>query len=116
MALNDQQVDLYLFLVSLSAIATVLALCPVALHRALFRMRAKPEIVRIANRVLKATLVAVALTLSGTTWLIFDIVLGPTAGVIAGAVTLVGCAAAWLALPVFSHRAHTLDGSPPATR
>ena len=110
--LNDQQVTVYLFLVSLSAIATILALCPVAIHRALFRMRAKPQIVAIANRVLKAALVAVGLTLTGTTYLIFDIVVNPIAGFVAGGLTAIGCAIAWLAVPVFSHRRHTVGESP----
>ena len=97
--LDQYQVDTYLALVIVAALATALALTPVALHRALFRRRAKGTIVRIANRLLKATLAAVGLTLTGTVMLIFDVVIGHTAGLIAGAVVLVVAAAAWLLLP-----------------
>jgi hypothetical protein len=89
----------YLVLVSLSALATVLALAPVSLHRRLFRKRAKPEIVRIANVLLQATLAAVAATLVGTALLIFDFVLGLTAGLTAGGIALVVVVVAWVVVP-----------------
>jgi amino acid transporter len=102
--LGQVEVTTYLVLVALAGIATVLALAPVSLHRALFRKRAKPEIVRLAHRLLMVTLVAVALTLAGTTVLIFDVVVGPTAGLIAGAVALIVIAAAWLLMPAIVRR------------
>lgn len=102
--LGQQEVTIYLVLVAVSVIATVLALAPVSLHRALFRKRAKPEIVRLAHRLLMLTLVAVAFTLAGTTVLIFDVVIGPTAGLIAGGTALVVIAAAWLLMPALVRR------------
>jgi len=104
--LDQYQVDTYLVLVVVAALATALALTPVALHRALFRRRAKGIIVRIADRVLKATLVAVALTITGTAMLIFDVVVGRGAGVVAGIVTLAVVALAWLALPTIVRRGY----------
>jgi hypothetical protein len=102
--LGPVEVTTYLVLVAVAGIATVLALAPVSLHRALFRKRAKPEIVRFAHRLLMATLVAVAFTLAGTTVLIFDVVLGLTAGLIAGGVALVVIAAAWVLMPTIVRR------------
>ncbi|MDF1480094.1 DUF6328 family protein [Leifsonia sp. H3M29-4] len=102
--LGQQEVTIYLVLVAVSVIATVLALAPVSLHRALFRKRAKPEIVRLAHRLLMLTLVAVAFTLAGTTVLIFDVVIGPTAGLVAGGAALVVIAAAWLLMPAIVRR------------
>lgn len=102
--LGPVEVTTYLVLVAVAGAATVLALAPVSLHRALFRKRAKPEIVRLAHRLLMLTLAAVALTLAGTTVLIFDVVLGPTVGLIAGAVALVVIAAAWVLMPVIVRR------------
>ena len=102
--LGQQEVTIYLVLVAVSVIATVLALAPVSLHRALFRKRAKPEIVRLAHRLLMLTLVAVAFTLAGTTVLIFDVVIGPTAGLVAGGTALVVIAAAWLLMPAIVRR------------
>jgi hypothetical protein len=102
--LEPYQVGIYLILVALSALATVLALTPVSLHRALFRQRAKPQIVRVTNILLELTLVVVGLTLTGTTLLVFDVVAGPVAGVVAGAVTLVLALLAWALLPAFARR------------
>jgi hypothetical protein len=102
--LDSYQVEIYLILVALSALATVLALTPVSLHRALFRLRAKPQIVRFTNVILELTLVVVGLTLTGTTLLVFDVVAGQLAGLIAGSVTLVLSALAWALLPAFVRR------------
>jgi hypothetical protein len=102
--LDGYQVGTYLALVVVAALATALALAPVALHRALFRRRAKGAIVRIANRMLKGTLAAVGLTITGTAVLIFDVVVGRPAGIVAGLVALVIVAIAWVALPATVRR------------
>lgn len=98
--LDSYQVATYLALVVVAALATALALSPVALHRALFRHRAKGTIVRIANLVLKATLAAVGLTLVGTSMLIFDVVVGRTAGIVAAGAALVVVIIGWIVLPI----------------
>lgn len=97
--LGPFEVTTYLVLVAITALATVLALAPVSLHRALFRQKAKPEIVHLAHRLLILTLVAVALTLVGTSVLIFDVVLGHEAGIAAGSVALVLVVLMWFAMP-----------------
>ena len=51
--LAGYEVASYLALVVTAALATILALSPVALHRTLFRHRAKGVMVVIANRLLK---------------------------------------------------------------
>ena len=98
--LDAYQVDTYLALVIVAALTTVLGLVPVALHRSLFRMKAKAAIVRIANRVLKVTIAAVGICLVGTIMLIFDVVVSRPAGIIAGVVALVVVILAWLAFPL----------------
>lgn len=103
-ALDGTQLTIYLVLVGMAAVATILALTPVALHRALFRRGAKPRLVPIASRLVRFTLAAVAVTLSGTVLLIFDVVLGLTSGLIAGAIAAVLTTAAWAALPALLHR------------
>ena len=103
-SLDAYQVNTYLALVCVAALTTVLALSPVSLHRGLFRKKAKGEIVRIANRILKGTLVAVAVALVGTVMLIFDVVVGHTAGLVAAAVTLVVIIFAWVILPFGASR------------
>ena len=102
--LTPVQLLIYLVLVGFSALATVLAIAPVSLHRALFRQGAKTRIVHTANVLLILALGAVALTLTGTTLLIFDVVVGHPAGIIAGSVTLVITAVLWMALPAMTRR------------
>jgi hypothetical protein len=97
--LDTFQVDVYLVLVVLAALSTGLGLSPVSLHRGLFRRRAKDKLVRIADWLLRATLAGVALVLSGTTLLIFDVVVGRSAGLIAGSAALLTTAALWIVLP-----------------
>ncbi|NYF10441.1 putative membrane protein [Leifsonia sp. AK011] len=104
--LDTYQVSTYLGLVISASIATILALTPVSLHRALFRKKAKAEIVRIANRVLKVTLATVAITLVGTVMLIFDVVVSRQAGWIAGGSALVLVILAWVLLPFGASRQH----------
>ena len=100
--LDAGQLTVYLVLVACSALATVLALTPVAIHRALFHRHVKDFLVRVANVVLRIALAVIAITLSGTSLLIFDVVLGRAAGIVAAIITAVLCLAAWLALPLFA--------------
>jgi hypothetical protein len=102
--LDDAQRTIYLVLVAFAALATILAIAPVSLHRTLFRQGAKPQIVAVTNRLLIGALLCVAITLIGTTWLIFDVVVGHPEGITAGIVTAVLTAAAWLALPRITGR------------
>lgn len=101
--LTQEQVDIYLVLVGLAVVTTAMGLAPVSLHRALFRQGAKDNIVRIGNNILKATLVGVALVLTGTVLLIFDVVIGTAAGIIAAAVTLLVTILIWLIVPSLAH-------------
>lgn len=107
--LDGYQVATYLVLVVIAASATLLALAPVALHRTLFHLKAKGVMVRMGNRMLKITLAAVGLTLTGTVMLVFDVVVGLGAGLIAGAVALVLVIAIWIALPLGIRRSNVRD-------
>jgi hypothetical protein len=99
--LDPGQIAVYLTLVIVAAAATILALSPVALHRALFRRGAKPQLVRAANLLLRLALAAIALALSGTVFLIFDVVIDLGAALVAGTATLVVTATMWAVLPSF---------------
>lgn len=99
--LDDRQVAVYLTLVCMAALATVLALAPVSMHRALFRQRAKEEVVENGNLLLVVTLAVVLLTLSGTALLIFDMVAGAAAGIAAGSAVLGLGLVLWFVLPAF---------------
>lgn len=104
--LHGYEVGSYLALVVTAVIATILALSPVALHRTLFRRKAKGAMVVIANRLLKVTLAAIGLTLCGTAMLIFDVVVGLPAGIMAGVLALVLVLCFWVAFPLSVRRKH----------
>lgn len=99
--LAPYQRGLYLTLFAGAALATVLALAPVSMHRRYFRQGKKPHIVGLANRFLQATLLVLALVLTGTVMFIFDIVAGFTAGLVAATMTVLAVAALWLVVPSF---------------
>lgn len=102
--LEPGQQGLYLALVTLAALTTILGLAPVSLHRTLFRQGAKEVIVRVADVVLKVTLAAVGLTLTGTVALIFDVVVGRSAALTATGIALVVILIAWILIPTTALR------------
>jgi hypothetical protein len=90
---------LYLVLVVLAGFATVLGLAPVIMHRQLFGLRQKERLVRTANRMLLALLVVVSMLAAGVTSLIFDVVVGRTAGFVALGVAFVVLVVFWAVVP-----------------
>ena len=98
--LDATEVGIYLALVSLAALATLLALTPVALHRGLFRRQAMGFVVHVANRLMRLSLLVIALTLAGTALLVFSVVVSLTAGIVAAAIVLILSALAGVALPL----------------
>jgi len=97
--LDQFQVTVYLIMVCGAALTTALGLGPVSLHRLLFRRGAMAQIVDIGNRLVRATLVGVAFVLTGTTLLIFDVVMGRVAGFIAGGGVLIITILIWMIVP-----------------
>lgn len=97
--LDQYQLVLYLTLVVLAGTAAALGLAPVSLHRWYFARRRKPEIVKLGSRLLVAALVVVALLTIGVTSLIFDFILGRTAGFIAMGAGAVALSMLWLVIP-----------------
>lgn len=99
--IDARQIAVYLTLVIVAALATIFAIAPVALHRALFRRDAKPELVRAGHLFMRLALAAIALALSGTVYLIFAVVVSDLAALITGGSTLVLTLALWAVLPSF---------------
>ena len=97
--MDELQRDLYVILVALAAVATILALAPVGMHRALFGRRRKPELVRIAARIVRIDLIVIGALTIGVTTLIVDFTVNRTAGVVALIAALALVAALWVALP-----------------
>lgn len=98
--LSSEQKALYLVLIALSALSAVIALAPVAAHRALFREGAKPAIVTAGHVCLVVALVIVSVLLAGVVGFVFDVVVGGPAGWIAGAALAALAAAGWILTPV----------------
>ncbi|MGM7697498.1 DUF6328 family protein [Microbacterium sp. A84] len=102
--LDDLQRGLYLVLVGLAALATILSLAPVGMHRSLFGMRRKPQLVQVAARMVKADLVVIGMLSVGVTTLIVDFTLQrglAIAVLIIGALIVIGL---WLVLPLWIAR------------
>lgn len=97
--LDTYQVDVYLVLVMLSVVATGLLIAPVSVHRALFGRGLKHSLVTTANRVAITALGLVALLVTGTAMLAFDVVVSRTAGLVVGGVVLVVLTVLWLLVP-----------------
>ena len=113
--LDDFQRRLYLGVLAGSVLTTVLIVAPAAFHRMLFRHRAKRWLVQAANRCAQAGLVAMAGTISGVVFLVFDLVVGHTPGAIAFVVTLASFAGLWVGAPLVSgYRHRPKPGEQPA--
>ncbi|WP_166844338.1 DUF6328 family protein [Isoptericola sp. BMS4] len=102
--LDEFQHTVYLVLVLVSITATGLLVAPVALHRALFRKHLKRSVVTGGDRLTRAGLVLLAVALAGTALLVFDVVLGRTAGIVTGACTAVVLLGLWAVLPAVVRR------------
>jgi hypothetical protein len=97
--LNGGQVTLYLVLVSLSALATMLVLAPVSLHRTLFRQGRKGTLVTWTDRLLRIALAIVALTVVGVVVLLFDVATSLGVAIGAGTVAAIVIGGMWFVLP-----------------
>lgn len=98
-SLDPFEVAVYLVLVGLTAGATILGLAPVSLHRALFRRGLRKRMVHVASVLLDVILVLVAAAITGTVLLIFDVVAGLSAGLVAAGITAAIVVVLWLLVP-----------------
>lgn len=98
--LTAEQRIVYLVTLVLSATATALLIAPVSMHRLLFRRHVRRRLVVTGHRLALAGLATLGLAVSGVVLLIFDVVVGDTAGIIAGVAALVVFGALWLVLPL----------------
>ncbi|WP_438352610.1 DUF6328 family protein [Microbacterium sp. CJ88] len=105
--LTTGQRTLYLALVVLAAVSAVVALAPVALHRALFRRRVKPRVVSYGHLALVTSLGTVSLLLIGVVAFVFDVVLDVGAAWVAVAALAALIAALWIVVPAVIRLRHT---------
>ncbi len=105
--IDDFARRVYVVAVSLAVLATGLLVAPVSIHRVFFQRHRKETLVMVGDRLAKTGLAVLALAVSSATTLIFAVVLGRTAGLLAGAVTLLVLAGLWAVVPL------ALRGRPP---
>jgi hypothetical protein len=107
--ITAQQRVVYLVTVGLSVTATGLLIATVILHRVLFRQHGRRQLISAAQRFALAGLAVLGLAVVGVVELIFDVVLGRTAGVIAAAITLAALLVLWGLVPILLRRRLTKD-------
>lgn len=98
--LDATEKGVYLVTVSLAALATVLVLAPVALHRGLFRQHRMDVLVHWTDRILRTALGVAGLAIVGVAVLVFHVAAGPVPGIVAGVVMLLVVTSAWVVLPL----------------
>ncbi len=108
--LSAGQRAFYLVLVVVSALSAIVALAPVALHRALFRGHAKPVVVAYGHAALVTSLATVSALLIGVVGFVFDVVVGTAASWIAVAALAVVLLSLWVVGPVAIRRRHFSRG------
>jgi hypothetical protein len=101
----------YLATLLLSGISTAMMIAPVAVHRFVFRIRVKDEVVAIANALAIAGLVVLALAMTGAVLLIADWVAGPLAGALCAIGTALLFGTGWIAFPMWLRRRSEQDQS-----
>ncbi|KAA1422934.1 sodium:proton antiporter [Mumia zhuanghuii] len=100
--LSDGQEIVYLAVLSGSVAATALLVAPVAMHRALFRKGQRPWLVSAAHVCASVGLAALAVTVSGVMWLVFDVVIGPSWAWAAFGASAFLFGALWIGLPLLN--------------
>lgn len=101
----------YLILVVLAALSTIVALAPVALHRTLFRQRAKRLVVEYGHAALVTALGTISVLLVGVVAFVFEVVLGTAAAWVAGIAFTAVILVLWVAAPEIlraRHQARTM--------
>lgn len=98
--LDDVQRLAYLVSLGAAVLATALIVAPVSSHRMLFRQQAKQELVGIGDAAARAGLGALAVSIVSATFMIFDVVVGRSAGVSAGVAALAVFVVGWVVLPL----------------
>lgn len=83
--LDGYQRTLYLVVVVVALVTTAIVVSPIAVHRRLSGHQVKDRLVDLAEWAVRGVLTGIGLLLVGIVVLIFDVVVGRTAGIIAGA-------------------------------
>ncbi|MFC5728540.1 MULTISPECIES: DUF6328 family protein [Nocardioides] len=101
--LADHQKDLYLAILVTAVLTTLVIVAPVCYHRVLFRQGRREWLVAAAHLCALCGLLGLALVSASVVFLVFDIVLGLTAALIAATAVALAFIGLWAVVP-FSQR------------
>lgn len=99
--LEPAMAGVFLTAAAFGTLATLLVIAPVTLHRMLFRRHAKELLVVAADRLARAGLVCLGITVSLVVTLVFGFVLGVGAGIVAAGVSVLAYVGLWFVLPLW---------------
>lgn len=105
--LTSGQVRLYVGLVVMAAVATILMLSVVMMHRSLAGYRIQDHLIAHSDRIVRGTVLLVGVLLLGVCVLIFDLVLGDAWAFGIAIVLVVLVLLAWFAYPTLLRRTAT---------
>ncbi len=94
------QKDVYIVTLMAAALATVLFITPTSFHRIRFRRHDKRHMLRMANHLTIAGLVALSVAMTGAILLITDFLFGGPGSWIVAGVTGAAFVAFWFAMPI----------------
>lgn len=109
--LSQLQRGVYLGTVAASIVSTVLLQAPVSVHRTLFRRHERAQTVGSAHHLAVAGMSFLALAMVGVSYLVFSVVSGTAAAILAGAAAVLLIVALWV---IYPRMLRAVRGSRPA--
>ncbi|WP_138760006.1 DUF6328 family protein [Modestobacter altitudinis] len=103
--LDDFELTVYTVTLVSTALATLVFIAPVSVHRLVFRRRQKSALVLIADRLLIVGLALLAPAICGALLLILDVALGRWQAVVGSSLTALVALLTWYVLPLAVRRA-----------
>src|SRR5581483_8998787 len=98
------QRDDYMVTLVLSALSVAFLIAPVAMHRILFRIRVKDEVVALTSAMAVAGIAVLALSMTAALVLIADWISGSVAAIVCGGGALAVFGLLWFAFPLWLRR------------
>jgi hypothetical protein len=103
---SPAQRDIYLVTLAFSGLATALLISPAAMHRILFRIGVKDELVTLTNWLAVAGLAVLSVSMTGAIVLTADWVAGSEGAIVCGVGAALVFSIAWFAVPIWIRRRH----------